>query len=342
MKRYGNLTEYWCNYDTLLRAVDEVKIGKTFHHGFLRYEMNLADNLENLLQRLQDGSYMPQEPREFKVYEPKERLIHAPALEDRIVQHAVLIVVRDMIERRFIHHSYACRKDRGTHRASAQLKRWLIQYSNTGYYLKVDISKFFYSIDHAVLTNQLRRIIKCEDTIMMIQKFYGNDGVCGLPLGNVTSQVLANLALNDLDHFVKRELKIEHYIRYMDDMVLLHKDKDVLKQALTRIVEFVYKLNLKVNSKTHIGGIGEGIDFVGYRTWYNRRVIRKRTLHGVKRKAKKGSVQTISSLLSHSKNTNSISYVVKTLMRVRPDFTEFIKNWIVKNQNEVHNEIFQS
>jgi len=341
MKRYGNLKERWCNYETLLQAAKEVSTGKTFHHSYLKYEMNLAENLENLLNRLVNGSYQPGEPREFKVYEPKERLIHAPALEDRIVQHAVLIVVREMIERRFIHHSYACRKERGTHRASAQLKRWLIQYGNEGYYLKVDISKFFYSIDHETLTNQLMRIIKCEDTIRIMQKFYEKDSGCGLPLGNVTSQVLANLALNDLDHLIKRELMIRHYIRYMDDMILLHRDKGVLKAALTRIIQLVYSLKLRVNSKTHIGKISSGIDFVGYKTWYNRRVIRKRTLHGVKRKARKGNMQTVSSLLSHSKGTNSIRYVANTLMRVRPDFTEFIKNWIIKNQNEVYCEIFQ-
>lgn len=343
MKRLGNLKHIWCNYETLMLAYNEVRKSKTFYPVFLRYENNLATNLNNLLSKLEQGTYKPQKPREFYVYEPKKRLIHAPQLEDRIVQHAVLIAVRETIENRFIHHSFACRKDRGTHKASAVLKKWLVNYKDEGYYLKIDITKFFYSIDHNALIKQLGKFIKCKPTMELMKMFINNDEGKGLPLGNVTSQIFANLALNIIDHFIKRELKIKHYIRYMDDSILLSKSKEILKEALKRITELIYKINLKINSKTVIDKIVNGIDFVGCKTWYNRKVIRKRTLFNVKRKLKKNAdMQRISSFLSHSMQTESIVYVTKKILEVTgKEFEQFIKTWILNNRKDKYNEIFQ-
>lgn len=343
MKRYGNLKQYWCTYDALVKAFGEVKKNKSFHHNLLQYESNLVVNLQNLLKRLEDGTYQPQKPREFYVHEPKKRLIHAPQLEDRIVHHALLNVVREKIENRFVHHSFACRKERGTHKASDIVKQWLIEYKDEGYYLKIDISKFFYSIDHSILEKQIRKIIKCEETVQLLKKFYANEEGKGLPLGNVTSQVLANLALNPVDHFIKREIKAKHFIRYMDDLLIIHKSREFLKQALKKILKVVYSLTLKINSKTKIARIRGGIDFVGYKTWYNRRVIRKRTLYNIKRKLKKEvNLARVASFLSHSKRTDSIVYVVRRIKEVAKSFIEFIKNWITNNRGDKLNEVYQT
>lgn len=343
MRRYNNLKEKWCNYETLLQAFNEVKKHKTYKDSLLEYERNLAVNLNNLLVRLDDGSYTPKPTYKFTIYEPKERIIEAPHLEDRIVQHALLIATREIIERRFSTCSYACRVNYGTHKANDHLKRALIKYQGQGYYLKLDIEKYFYSINHEQILNLLKRIIKCKPTIALFQKFFIKGKNVGLALGNVTSQILANLMLNPIDHYIKRVLKIKDYFRYMDDLILLHKSKAVLYACWNNIKTEVEKLSLRLNNKCKVGKIEEGIDFVGYRTWYNRRVIRKSSLYRIKRKLKReASISRIASFLSHSKRTNSIDYVVNKILEITPEKTEFIKQWIYNNlKGGTQNAIFQ-
>jgi hypothetical protein len=343
MKRFGNLKKYWCNYDALMQGWEEVKKGKTFNPHLLKYEANLVTNLTSLLDRLESNTYVPRKPREFYIYEPKKRLIHAPQLEDRIVHHALLHVIRDKIEHRFIYHTFACQKGKGTHKASDILMRWLIQYRGVGHCLKIDISKFFYSIDHNKLEQQIRRILKCDYSVELLKQFYINDDGKGLPLGNVTSQVLANLVLNPVDHLIKRNLKIKHYIRYMDDLVLLHKDKSVLQNALNKIIILLSNMKFRINSKTCIRRINDGVDFVGYKTWFNRRIIRKRSLYNIKRKLKKGICsQRVSSFLSHAKRTDSIVYVAQKILEITNEYNDFITIWIKHNREDKFNAIFQS
>lgn len=306
MKRHGNLFGKWCNYQTLLKAYSEVKKRKTNYYTFINFERKLAVNLERILNDLQTGSYKVKPYRTFKIQDPKERIIQAPNLEDRIVQHAVLNIVRPIVEKRFIADTYACIKEKGTHSASNRLVKFLQQYKDEGYCLKIDIEKYFYRIDHKVLKLQLERIIKCKDTLRILYMFIENEEDIGLPLGNVTSQLLANLALSPLDHFIKRELKAKHYIRYMDDMIILHKCKNYLRRCLAEIKEFIISLKLKTNSKTKIAKIRQGIDFVGYRTWWNYRLIRKRSikrfLNALKENADR---QVLQSFFAHAKYTLS-------------------------------------
>ena len=332
MKREGSLKRLWCNYDALLDAWGEVKRNKSYCFTTLSYEQNLAVNLDTLLHRMEDGTYHPRELRVFYVHDPKTRLIEAPHIEDRIVQHAILSVIRPLVENRFIDQTYACRKLKGTHASSDRLKSYLVNYKDQGYYLKIDIAKFFYSIDHQVLESQLSKIIKCEDTLRFLRLFYANPAGIGLPLGNVTSQVLANLALNPVDHFVKRVLKFRHYIRYMDDMVILSDCKQKLRDAMAGIQGEVEKLNLRINSKTKISRIKDGVDFVGYRTWYNRRLIRKRSLYKIKRKLHQdANLNRLASFMAHAMHTNSLVYVIKQILQVAPEHRPFIENWYRKH-----------
>ncbi|MHB8871812.1 MAG: reverse transcriptase domain-containing protein [Candidatus Doudnabacteria bacterium] len=342
MKRYGDLKKIWCTYETLLQAFNEVKKHKTYKDSFLMYENNLAVNLSDLLTRLDNGSYMPRAPYQFTIYEPKERIIQAPHLEDRIVQHALLIATRAIIERRFLSCSYACRVGYGTHKASDDLKRALIEFKNGGYYLKLDIKKYFYSISHKQVLKLLKRIIKCEPTLELFAKFFEAKQDVGLALGNVTSQILANLMLNPIDHFIKRVLKIKNYFRYMDDFILLGKCKKTLYKFWGRIEKEVKNLCLSLNKKSKVGKISDGIDFVGFKTWYNRRVIRKSSLFRIKRKLKKdANISQIASFLSHSKRTNSLSYVINKILEVVPHQKNFVKQWIINNRGE-SNALFQS
>ena len=332
MKRSGKLKHLWLNYDALLDAWWEVKRNKSYFFTILDYEQNLAVNLSNLLTSLENGTYRPEKLRSFYVHDPKTRLIEAPVLQDRIVQHALLSVIGPLIEKRFIDHTYACRIKKGTHACSDQLVRYLVNYKSSGYCLKIDIEKYFYSIDHHVLDVQLHQIIKCEETLSFLKLFYRNESGKGLPLGNVTSQILANLALNPLDHFIKRQLKFHHYVRYMDDMVLLCDSKQRLRDALPQIKNVVESLCLKMNQKTKISCISEGIDFVGYKTWFNRRVIRKRSLYRIKHKLSQNANQNrVASYLSHAKRTDSIVYVIKQILKVAPDYRPWIEQWYRKH-----------
>jgi retron-type reverse transcriptase len=344
MKRIGNLKQNWCNYDALFEAFKDVKKNKNYYNPILEFENDLVSNLNRILKSLEDGSYEVKPTRDFYIYDPKVRLIQAPHIEDRIVQHAVLNSIRTIIERRFVDQSFACRKYKGTHNASDLLKKYLINFKNEGYYLKIDIRKFFYTINHKILDSQLERIIKCKPTLDLLKKFYENESGIGLPLGNVTSQVLANLALTPIDNLIKRYLKCKYYIRYMDDLIILSKNKEELHRVLYFIKRLLMTLELEVNEKTQIGMIRDGIDFVGYRTWFNSRIIRKRSLFKIKRVLKKyPDINRIASYLSHSKRTNSLLYVVKQIMKVAANFIDFIKKWLINNnRKEVYREIFQS
>lgn len=333
MKRAGRLKSKWCNYDVLLKAWYQVKEDKSYFFTILAYEENLAVNLSNLLIVLENGTYQPRPLRSFYVYDPKTRLIEAPYLEDRIVQHALLIVIRDIVESQFIDQTFACIKERGTHASSDYLVSKLVNYKNKGYFLKVDIEKFFYTVDHLTLEAQYLKRIKCIYTLDLIQKFHKNNIGIGLPLGNVSSQLSANLALNPIDHFIKRELKIRHYVRYMDDMILLSMSKEQLRDAEKKIIVEVRKLNLNINAKTKISQIKHGIDFVGYRTWYNRRLIRKRSLYKIKRKLKQDpNLNRIASYMSHAMRTNSLIYIIKQILKVVPERREWIENWYKKHK----------
>lgn len=320
MKRFGNLKYRWCSYDALLDAWLEVKRHKSYSLDVISYENNLAVNLSELLDKLSDGSYVPRPLKIFTIYYPKERIIEAPYLEDRIVQHSLVNVIRPIIESKFIDHTFACIKDRGTHKASDALFKYLQSFRNRGYYLKVDIKKFFYSINHSVLISMLDRIIKCPDTLSLLKKFFVNDSGIGLPLGNLTSQLLANFVLSPLDHFIRRSLKIKYYLRYMDDMILLHRDRDVLRDAKSGIVKFINDiLRLEANNKTKISKISHGIDFVGFRTWYYMRLLKQRTFKVALRAVDSASGPAdVLSYLAHAKNTYSLPFILNKLQSVSP------------------------
>jgi len=314
MTRIGNLKHQWCNYESLLRAYREVRKSKSNYYTFIDFERKLAVNLERILTSLINGTYEVKPYRTFEIYDPKQRTIHAPHLEDRIAQHSLMNAIRQTIENRFISNTFACIKNRGTHQASNILLRYLKNFKGVGYFLKIDIKKFFYTIDHRILKAQVERIIKCKETTRLLFKFVNNVTGVGLPLGNVTSQLLANLALNPVDHFVKRVLRVKHYVRYMDDMVLLHSSKKFLKRCLENIEIVISGLKLQTNNKTKICRLTEGIDFVGFRTWYNCRLIRKRSLKKFLRKLKRyADVEVLQSYLAHAKHTNSYKHLILKL-----------------------------
>jgi RNA-directed DNA polymerase len=331
--KLSNIWPQIADYDALLLAWQEVKQRKSSKVNILRYQSNLASNLSRVERKLLDGTYQPRPHFEFWINDPKPRLIQAPHLEDRIVQHAVCNALREPLTRRLIFHTYSCLIGRGTHRCSKQLQTYL-RNPRWKYYLSMDVRKFFYSINHQALYAEMCRHIKCQGTLDLLWQFItvnGGDGV-GIPIGASTSQIMANMALNPVDHFARRELKLTTYLRYCDDMIALFETAAEAHAAMAAMDNKLQQLGLQLNSKSGVGWIADGVDWVGYRHWPHYKLIRKRALKRLKRKAKGGcSLETTMAYLSHAKQTSSLKHVAAVLWRSNRDQRPEIHCWLKKH-----------
>lgn len=256
---------------------------KRYREEVLIFTDNLEEELYSLVDDLSSGTYRQGKARRFVIYEPKKRDIYALPFRDRVAQHMINSKIEPIIEKRFYYHSYACRKNKGMHKAADYAQECIRNLSFEGkqvYALKADIHKYFNSVDHEILKQILSRIFKEKGLLSLlfyIIDSYGEDGR-GLPVGNLLSQLFANLVLNELDDFVKHELKEENYQRYMDDFVIFHNDREHLEEALQKIEAFLgERLKLTLNPKTQIINTKNGLDFCGYRIYKDYRKIRKRS-----------------------------------------------------------------
>lgn len=321
-KTYNNLYPAIYDFEALYQAYRRARRGKRHRHQVQLFEQDLEGNLIQLQNELIWGTYQTGEYRRFTVREPKERIVAALPFRDRVLQHALVGVIEPIWERRFIHDSYACRPGKGMHkgadRAQAMLRAVHRKHGQV-YALKADISKFFYSIDHAVLKRLLRRRIACKRTLALLDHIIDScgDGV-GLPIGNLTSQLSANIYLHELDEFVKHALGEHYYMRYMDDFCVVHHDKAHLQRVRARIERFLWHhLRLKTNAKTQVFPVGtrygRAMDFLGYRIWTTHRRLRKssiarisRTLRRLRRQYSVGRVslekigQSVRSWVAHA------------------------------------------
>lgn len=212
--------------ENFARAYSQTRTGSPKHKaGAIRFSYNETHNLEELRQELIRGDYCPKEYFKFSVYEPKERIIYAPRYRDKIAQHAVNSVLRDFYEPKFIRDSYACIRGKGNKKAVLRIQQHMrgasINYADP-WIVKADVQKFFYSIDREVMKAIVRRKVTCPRTLALIETIIDSSpGEMGLPLGNLTSQLLANVLMNEIDQYIKRTLKVKRYVRYADDLVLL-------------------------------------------------------------------------------------------------------------------------
>lgn len=279
-------------WDNLVLAAREASRNKRFHRDVLHFNFHLEENLLRIRELLASGQWKPGQYKELWVYEPKQRLIHAPAFADRVVHHALVQVIGPHFERRFMDCSYACRVGKGTHAASMALQSMLMSAKarwGRPYVLKGDISKYFYSISHGILLKVIRRTIGDRDVLRLIDSLVTEcsciDGSVGLPLGALTSQLFANVYLDQLDHFIKDELGVRHYVRYMDDFVVVHESKESLWVLLAQIRDFLAtRLRLSLNPKTAVFPAGRGVDFAGYRHWATHALPRKRNVRRAARR----------------------------------------------------------
>ncbi|PIR60356.1 MAG: hypothetical protein COU68_02700, partial [Candidatus Pacebacteria bacterium CG10_big_fil_rev_8_21_14_0_10_45_6] len=250
--------------------------------------MRLTGNITELHERLSNQTYVHGKYHAFRLNDPKPRLIHKTSVCDRLVHHAVYRTLAPGFDRFFIHDSYACRKGKGVHKALRRFtdfgNKVSQNHTRTTWVLQCDIRKFFDSIDHQILLSILHWHITDDATLGLLQSIVTSFSVhrktdIGLPLGNLTSQLLVNVYMNIFDQFVKRKLKTKYYIRYADDFVFLHHNRDYLEVLLPQVEQFLFDtLNLTLHpNKVHMKTLYSGIDFLGWVHFPKHRVLRTST-----------------------------------------------------------------
>jgi len=270
MKRHNNLYNKVTSFENLLIASKKALKGTTSKKESLKYFFHLEPNILKLQQKLENLSYIPGKYKYFRIYEPKEREIAVAPFIDRVVHHAIINVLEPIYEKIFIYDSYATRKEKGTHKAIFRAQNYI---RKNKWYFKTDIKKYFDNINHNILINIIKRKIKDKKLILLMEKIVRNGGIngIGLPIGNLTSQFLANVYLDKLDHYIKEELQIKYYIRYMDDFVIFDNNKGNLKTIRSKVDYFINKeLNLQLKEKaTFINRQLNGLSFLGKRVFPN-------------------------------------------------------------------------
>lgn len=333
------------NFNNLLLAYQEARKCKRYKSTSLRFAFFLESNLLRLQKALITETYLPSSYVCFTVSEPKTRKVAAPAFCDRVLQHSLVSQIEPLFDKQFIYDSYACRKGKGTHFGLLRIKKFLASARSVYgkdtpiYYLSMDIQKFFASVSWDILLTIVNRTVTCPKTTRLINKIVTThrcvdakgtyvaapldvvnpDTRQGIPIGNLTSQLFANVYLNMLDHFVKETLHVRWYARYMDDFLVIHPSLSYLKKVRDDITLFVeYNLHLHPHPKKNIiQNTKNGVPFVGYLIFYDHVKVRGSTLLRMRRKLKKRRLisqkdkkintlnATISSLRGHLDYANS-------------------------------------
>lgn len=319
-------------FEKLLSAHNRASKGKKLKDEIIIFEMDLETNLIRLMKDIKYKKYKVGSYREFVIYEPKKRIIKSLPYRDRIIhQWYIEEFIKPFMIKRFISDTYACLDNRGTLSSAKKTQKYMrkMQKKYGNYYvLQCDIKKFFYSIDKKILLSILNRIIS-DKKLMEFTKIILDDGTdIGIPIGNYTSQYFANIYLNELDHFIKEKLRVKYYIRYMDDFVLLVKNKNEAKYLFHKISLFLKNnLNLELNQKSRYYPSSIGIDFCGYRIFETHLLLRKRFKKKVKKTLKKWKnseslnpnklLLSWNSIKAHAGHANSYNFLSQTEFNLR-------------------------
>lgn len=271
------------DFNNMYRAYRKAKSGKGYKRSSAKFSTMALEGINVLIEQLKNKTYIISDYKEFKVYEPKERIIKTTSFKDKVVQHSLCDnVIMPRLSRVFVYDNCAGQKRKGTlfglDRLSQQMKAFYKRYGHNGYILKCDISKYFYTIDHDLMKNIVEYHFEDDKDVCWLCNLYidSTQGK-GLPLGNQINQGLALLHIDGLDKLILGELGIEFYGRYMDDFYLLHPNKEYLKHCLEVITEYLNYMELKLNSKTQIVPFKNGLSYLGFHTYVTPegRVIRK-------------------------------------------------------------------
>ncbi len=339
------------SYENLKWAFNKSQRGKSkYKPEALEFAKNETYNLYELQKELINGTYEFQGYISFKVHEPKERDIMAPHYRDKIVQLAINNVLKAVYQPGLIYDTYACLDNKGTHRCADRISYFLRkakwEYGDNAYIVKIDIRKFFYTINREILKKLLARKIKCKKTLDLLFKIIDSaDAIdlLGLPLGNTLSQLGANVYLNTVDQFCKRRLGIKYYIRYADDIVIVLPDKNEANRVLRLVMEHIItRLQLNCNTdKTRIFPIKQGVNTVGYKMHATHRMLRNSAKKKIKKKLKKipqlvldGTMpvakaeQIISSWFGHASKACSYNFIRRLIEKY--GFIYFNKKGVLK------------
>lgn len=327
---YKNLT-----FEKLFLAHKRARMHKTYKPEIIEFEMDLENNLSTILSNIKNGKYRVGTYRQFTIYEPKERIIKALPYVDRVVhQWYVEEFIKPFFVPKFIDTSFACLENKGTHKAVEMASEYMRTFKrNSGdfWILKCDIKRFFYCINPYILFDILSKYISdkklLEFTHLIIFDSRLEDENLGIPIGNYTSQFFANIYLNELDQFIKHELKQKYYLRYMDDFVVLAKSKLECKTLKEQIKGFLdARLQLELNSKSRYYPCNQGLNFCGYRIFPTHKLLRSSSKKTIKRNVKKwnylwennqldipNAMQSLHSWIGHSSHCNSYRIRAKIL-----------------------------
>lgn len=296
------------------------------------FAMSKERKLRCLQKELEDRTYRPGSYIEFYVFEPKKRLVHAPHIRDKIVQFSIHTVLQGIYRSVFIKDSYACLEEKGTHEAVHRIQHYmrLAQWKyEEPYIVKIDVRKFFYSINRDILKTIYRKKIpeSEQDFLRILDMIVDSspEGERGLPLGNVTSQDFANIYLNEVDQFCKRYLGLKWYVRYMDDICIIVKDRETARNVLAKIRTYAKDhLDLELNEKTHIYPLAQGINTLGFRIHTTHLEVRNSSKAAMKRRikkidekvqsgrlTKKQAQQAVNAWLGHARHSNSYNLAKK-------------------------------
>lgn len=325
MKRFGNLYDSIISLENLQLADEKARKGKVHSYGVQLHDKNRESNLMKLHESLKNQTFKTSKYHIFKIYEPKEReIFRLPYYPDRITHHAIMNILEPIWVSLFNKNTYSCIKNRGIHAAAKDVKFALKNdEAGTRYCLKIDVRKFYPSIDHEILKNVVRRRIKDKRLLCLLDEII--DSVpSGVPIGNYLSQYLANVYLAYFDHWLKEEKHVKYYWRYADDIVVLAPNKEVLHALLHDIRAYLRdNLKLKVKRTYQVFPVdSRGIDFLGYVFFHShtilRKTIKKRLFRRVaklrKRKiapTKKQYKQQICSWWGWCKYCNSVNLISK-------------------------------
>lgn len=299
--------------ENLLEAWQEFLLGKRKRKDVQEFQVNFMDNILKIHYDLVYHKYEHGDYKAFKVHDPKTRDIHKASVRDRLLHHAIYRQLYPFFDRTFIFDSYSCRLNKGTHKAIVRLNQFFLKASinntKTCWALKVDIKKFFASIDHEILINILKGYIPDKNTIWLLTKVIDSFKVKekkGLPLGNLSSQLFANIYLNELDQFIKHTIKAKYYIRYADDFVISSDNSNWIKKISPRIKEFLWlNLNLEIHpDKIYLKTMNSGLDFLGWVNFPGYKVLRQTTKKRMFKKLKandyeKKSLNSYLGMISH-------------------------------------------
>ena len=291
MKRQGYIYDKICSEENIRVAIMSASKGKRSRNDVKRVLLNIPYYTNKIQDMLVNEKYIPNDYKVATIREgvsKKERIIYKPNFyPDQIIQWAIILQIQPIILKGMYEFSCGSIPNRGIHYGKRYVERWVKgDHKNTKYYLKLDISKFYPSVDIAILKQKLRCKIKDKKVLVLLDNILDKND--GLPIGILVSQWLANFYLQDLDHYIKEELTIKYYIRYMDDMILFGRNKKELHKARIKVSKFLEKEHLKIKHNWQVYKfIKEPLDFMGFRFYRNKTTIRKSIMLRITRKANK-------------------------------------------------------